>query len=67
MMSREQVAIELRKMFCNYIQESDDVATFYEVALNYIEEQMALNLDYDKDYEEAMEMVDNAIAGRYKC
>lgn len=64
MMSREQVAIELRKMFCNYIQESGDVATFYEVALNYVEEQMALNLDCDEDFEEAMEMVERAIAGR---
>lgn len=64
MMSREQLAIELRKMFCNYIQESDDVTIFYEVALNYVEEQMALNLDYDKDFEEAMEMIEDAIAGR---
>ena len=62
MMSREQVAIELRKMF--YIQESDDMATFYEVALNYVEEHMALNLDCDEDFEEAMEMVERAIAGR---
>lgn len=64
MMSREQLAIELRKMFCNYVQESDDMATFYEVALNYTKEQMALNLDYDKDFEEAMEMIEDAIAGR---
>lgn len=51
-------------MFCNYIQESDDVDTLYEVALSYVEEQMALNLDCDEDFEEAMEMVERAIAGR---
>lgn len=63
-MLREQLVIELRKMFCNYIQESNDMTTFYEVALNYVEEQMALNLDYDKDFEEAMEMIEDTIAGR---
>ena len=63
-MTREQVAIELQKMFCNYIQESDDIATFYEVALNYVEEETTLDFDDDDDYAEAMAMVENAIAGK---
>lgn len=64
MMNREELKNELNKMFCNYTQESDDMATFYEVALGYIGENSDLDLDYIEDFEEAIEIVEEVIAGK---
>lgn len=60
-MSNQQLVIELNKMFCNYIQESDDVATFYEIALNYIENNTTLDFDNDEQFEKAIEIVDSVL------
>ena len=64
-MTRTELTIALNKMFCNYIQESDDMATFFEIAINYVEENSELDLDDDTQYEEALQIIDDAIVGKY--
>ena len=63
-MTRTELTIALNKMFCNYIQESDDLETFFEIAINYVEENSELDLDDDVQYEEALQIIDDAIAGK---
>ena len=63
-MSKKQLIIELNKMFCNYIQESDDIATFYQIALNYIEDNSTLDFDDDEQFEKAIELVDSVLENK---
>ena len=63
-MTRTELTIALNKMFCNYIQESNDMETFFEVALGYVEENSDIDFDDDAQYEEALQIIDNAIAGK---
>lgn len=63
-MSNKQLIIELNKMFCNYIQESDDVATFYEIALNYIENNTTLDFDNQEQFGKAIELVDSVLENK---
>lgn len=63
-MSNKQLIIELNKMFCNYIQESDDIATFYEIALNYIENNTTLDFDNQEQFEKAIELVDSVLENK---
>lgn len=62
--SNKQLIIELNKMFCNYIQESDDIATFYEIALNYIENNTTLDFDNQEQFEKAIELVDSVLENK---
>lgn len=63
-MSNKRLIIELNKMFCNYIQESDDIATFYEIALNYIENNTTLDFDNQEQFEKAIELVDSVLENK---
>ena len=63
-MSNQQLVIELNKMFCNYIQESDDIATFYQIALNYIENNTVLDFDDNEQFEKAIELVDSVLENK---
>ena len=63
-MSNQQLIIELNKMFCNYIRESDDIATFYQIALNYIEDNSALDFDNQEQFEKAIELVDSVLENK---
>ena len=63
-MSNKQLIIELNKMFCNYIQESDDISTFYEIALNYIENNTTLDFDNQEQFEKAIELVDSVLENK---
>lgn len=38
--------------------------TFFEVALGYVEENSDIDFDDDAQYEEALQIIDNAIAGK---
>lgn len=64
-MTRAELTVALGKMFCNYIQESDDMATFFEIAINFVEENSDMDFDNDEQYEEALQIVEDAIAGKY--
>lgn len=63
-MNREELKNTLNKMFCNYIQESDDMAIFYEVALAFVEENSNLDFDNEEEYNVALQLVEEVIVNK---
>ncbi len=65
-MTKTELTIALSKMFCNYVQESSDLGTFFEMALDYIEgSEMDFDFEDETQYNEAVRIVEDAIKGKY--
>jgi len=65
-MTRTELTVALGKMFCNYMQgEYNDMETFLALALNYIEENSDMDLDDDKQFDEALQIIDDVFEGKY--
>lgn len=64
-MTRTELTVSLGKMFCNYIQESDDLETFTAIALGYIEENSELDFEDDAQFDTALQILDDVYEGRY--
>lgn len=63
-MTKTELKVALGKMYCNYIQESGDLGDFFALALDYIENNSELDFDDDAQYKEALQIAEDAIAGR---
>ena len=64
-MTRTELTNVLSKAYMDYIQYGGtDVSVFFENAINYVEENSELDFDDDAQYQEALEIVSDAIEGK---